>query len=70
MISTQASTFFKTVCGNFNDPSQDPQSPPAKATSTNPNMSVLKWMPRVSWPESPATEFTKINNALMAAVCF
>lgn len=44
--------------------------PPTKATATYAYISALKLIPFVNWPPRPANELTKMNKALIAAVCF
>ena len=62
--------YCKTLDFNFIDPKKAPQIPPINAIATYPYISGLKVIPLVNWAVSPDKELTKMNNALMAAVCF
>ena len=62
--------YFKIFDLNFNAPKYAPQIPPTKATATYPYIPGLKFIPFVNCPANPDNELTKMNKALMAAVCF
>lgn len=68
--STVAKVNLSIFCLNLSEPSQAPVIPPIKAIATSGNISVSNFMPFENRPASPAIEFTKINKALIAAVCF
>lgn len=70
MISTIASNCCKTFDFSFNEPKYAPQIPPTNATATYAYMSVLKLIPFCNCPARPDNEFTNMNKALIAAVCF
>ena len=57
-------------CLNFNEPKYAPQRPPTNATTTYRYIFVLKLIPFCNCAMKPDNEFTKMNKALMAAVCF
>lgn len=68
--NTIANKYFKIFWLNLLAPNQAPNDPPTKATPTKATMPDWNSIPFVSCPASPDIEFTKMNNALMAAVCF
>src|SRR5690606_17431926 len=70
MRSTVANTYLTELWVNFLAPANEPANPPAKATAIYRNMFPEKETPWVTIPPSPASELTKINTALIAAVCF
>ena len=70
MINTTANIYCKIFDLNFNEPKYAPQIPPTKATATYIYMSVLKLIPFCNCAIKPDSEFTNMNKALIAAVCF